>query len=373
MAEVCDEWASRSKPNLWGVIPEMAEMQSEAGAAGAVHGALQAGALVDDVHGVAGPAADDPEHVQDRRRADAVRHARRGAHARHACPVDLRRSLGRHGLPADRLRAALLELGAGGPRHGRGGAGGDAPRRGFPFLHFFDGFRTSHEVAKIEELSDDDLRAMIDETSVVRAPPAGADAGPPVLRGTAQNPDVFFQAREACNRFYDACPASSQRAMDAFAELTGRRYRLFDYFGDPEAERVIVLMGSGAETAHETVDHLIARGEKVGVLKVRLYRPFSRERIPRRAADDRPKRSPCSIARRSPARPATRSTSTCRPRSPKRMAEGVLAVHSAAAHRRRPLRAVVEGVHAGDGEGGLRRARQGQARSTTSRSASSTM
>ncbi|MFI5184916.1 MAG: pyruvate:ferredoxin (flavodoxin) oxidoreductase, partial [Vicinamibacteria bacterium] len=146
-----------------------------------------------------------------------------------------------------------------------------------PFLHFFDGFRTSHEVAKIEELTDDDLRAMIDEEKVKAHRERALTPDHPVLRGSAQNPDTFFQAREAGNGFYAACPAVVQEAMDRFARLTGRRYGLFDYVGHPEAERVVVLMGSGAETSHETVDWLTARGEKVGLLKVRLYRPFSVE------------------------------------------------------------------------------------------------
>src|SRR5262249_43984830 len=144
-----------------------------------------------------------------------------------------------------------------------------------PFLHFFDGFRTSHEVAKIEELSDDDLRSLIAERLVHAHRQRGLTPDRPVLRGTAQNPDVFFQAREAANVFYDACPAIVERTMQAFASLTGRRYGLFEYVGDPAAERVIVLMGSGAETAHEAVDYLTGRGDKVGILKVRLYRPFS--------------------------------------------------------------------------------------------------
>jgi pyruvate-ferredoxin/flavodoxin oxidoreductase len=145
-----------------------------------------------------------------------------------------------------------------------------------PFLHFFDGFRTSHEVAKMEELSDDDLRRMIAEPLVYAHRGRGLTPDRPVLRGTAQNPDVFFQAREAANGFYDACPDIVARTMHTFATITGRKYGLFEYAGDPAAERVIVLMGSGAETTHETVDYLTARGEKVGLLKVRLYRPFSR-------------------------------------------------------------------------------------------------
>ena len=144
-----------------------------------------------------------------------------------------------------------------------------------PFLHFFDGFRTSHEVTKIEELTDDDLRAMIDEEQVRAHRERGLTPDHPVLRGSAQNPDTFFQAREAGNGFYAACPAHRAGRHGPLRGLTGRRYGLFDYVGHPEAERVVVLMGSGAETSHETVDWLTARGEKVGLLKVRLYRPFS--------------------------------------------------------------------------------------------------
>src|SRR5262245_13387873 len=145
-----------------------------------------------------------------------------------------------------------------------------------PFLHFFDGFRTSHEVAKIEALDDDALRSLVSEEAVLAHRRRALTPDRPVLRGTAQNPDVFFQAREAANRFYDACPEIVARAMADLGERTGRRYGLFEYAGHPKAERVIVIMGSGAETVHETVDHLSGRGEKVGVLKVRLYRPFAR-------------------------------------------------------------------------------------------------
>ena len=146
-----------------------------------------------------------------------------------------------------------------------------------PFLHFFDGFRTSHEVAKVEQLTADDMRAMIDE-NLVRAHRARAlSPDHPVIRGTAQNPDVYFQAREACNPYYLAAPTIVQNAMDKFAALAGRQYHLFDYVGAPDAERVIIMMGSGAEVAHETVEAMLAAGEKVGLLKVRLYRPFSIE------------------------------------------------------------------------------------------------
>jgi pyruvate-ferredoxin/flavodoxin oxidoreductase len=146
-----------------------------------------------------------------------------------------------------------------------------------PFLHYFDGFRTSHEVSKIEELSDDDLRSLISEDAIFAHRERALTPDRPVLRGTAQNPDVFFQAREAANSFYDATPGIVERLMAQLAALTGRHYGLFEYAGHPEAERIIVIMGSGAETVHETVDHLVASGEKVGIVKVRLYRPFLRQ------------------------------------------------------------------------------------------------
>ncbi|MCK5861957.1 MAG: pyruvate:ferredoxin (flavodoxin) oxidoreductase, partial [Candidatus Hydrogenedentes bacterium] len=146
-----------------------------------------------------------------------------------------------------------------------------------PFMHFFDGFRTSHEVNRIEQLLPEDIRAMIDDELVFAHRQRAMSPDHPIIRGTAQNPDVFFQAREACNPFYEACPAIVQKAMDKFASITGRQYKLFDYVGDPDAERVVVLMGSGAEVAVETVEHLAGKGEKVGAVIVHLYRPFSVE------------------------------------------------------------------------------------------------
>jgi pyruvate-ferredoxin/flavodoxin oxidoreductase len=275
MAEVCDEWASRRKPNLWGAIPEMAEMQSEAGAAGAVHGALQAGALsttftasqglllmIPNMYKIAGELTPFVMHVAARTLAS------------HALSI-----FGDHQdvMACRQTGFALLCANSVQEAHDMAAIAHAATLEArIPFLHFFDGFRTSHEVAKMEELSDDDLRSLIGEPAVFAHRARGLTPDKPVLRGTAQNPDVFFQAREACNGFYDACPAIVEKTMDAFAALTGRRYGLFDYVGDPAAERVIVLMGSGAETVHETVDVLTARGEKVGVLKVRLYRPFAR-------------------------------------------------------------------------------------------------
>src|SRR5688572_4863574 len=275
MAEVCDEWASRNKPNLWGSVPEIAEMQSEGGAAGAVHGALQAGSvattftasqglllMIPNMYKIAGELSPFTMHVAAR------------ALATHALSI-----FGDHSdvMACRQTGFALLCSNSVQEAHDMAAVAHAATlETRIPFLHFFDGFRTSHEVTKIWELSDDDLRVLISESSIFAHRGRALTPDRPVLRGTAQNPDVFFQAREAANGFYDACPAIVERTMQAFAGLTGRRYRLFEYAGHPAAERVIVLMGSGAETVHETVDALAARGEKVGVLKVRLYRPFSR-------------------------------------------------------------------------------------------------
>ena len=275
MAELCDEWSSRQVPNLWGAVPEVAQMQSEAGAAGAVHGALQAGSLattftasqglllmIPNMYKIAGELTPFVMHVAARTLAT------------HALSI-----FGDHQdvMACRQTGFALLCSNSVQEAHDMAAVAHAATlETRLPFLHFFDGFRTSHEVAKIEELTDDDLRALIAEPLIYAHRQRGLTPDRPVLRGTAQNPDVFFQAREAANRFYDVCPEIVERTMQAFAELTGRRYGLFEYAGDPAAERVIVLMGSGAETAHEAVDHLTARGEKVGVLKVRLYRPFAR-------------------------------------------------------------------------------------------------
>jgi pyruvate-ferredoxin/flavodoxin oxidoreductase len=275
MAEICDEWASRKRPNLWNAVPEVAEMQSEGGAAGAVHGALQAGALsttftasqglllmIPNMYKIAGELTPFTMHVAAR------------ALATHALSI-----FGDHSdvMACRQTGFALLCSNSVQEAHDMAAIAHAATLESrIPFLHFFDGFRTSHEVAKIEELSDDDLRALISEPLIYAHRGRALTPDRPVLRGTAQNPDVFFQAREAANHFYDACPEIVARTMQSFAARTGRRYDLFEYVGDPAADRVIVIMGSGAETVHETVEHLTARGEKVGVLKIRLYRPFAR-------------------------------------------------------------------------------------------------
>jgi pyruvate-ferredoxin/flavodoxin oxidoreductase len=275
MAEHCDEWASRGQTNLWGVIPEIAEMQSEGGAAGAIHGALQAGALsttftasqglllmIPNMYKIAGELTPFTMHVTARTLAT------------HALSI-----FGDHSdvMACRQTGFALLCSNSVQEAHDLAAiAHAAALESRIPFLHFFDGFRTSHEVAKIEELADDDLRSLISDAAIQAHRQRALTPDRPVLRGTAQNPDVFFQAREVANQFYDACPGIVERLMADFAQRTGRRYGLFEYVGDPEAERVIVIMGSGAETAHETVEYLTGRGQKVGLLKVRLYRPFSR-------------------------------------------------------------------------------------------------
>jgi pyruvate-ferredoxin/flavodoxin oxidoreductase len=274
MGELSDEWASRGKKNLWGDIPDVVEMQSEAGAAGAVHGALQAGALtttftasqglllmIPNMYKIAGELTPFTMHVAAR------------ALAAHALSI-----FGDHSdvMACRQTGFAMLCSESVQEAHDFAAIAHAATLAlRVPFLHFFDGFRTSHEVAKIEPLSDDDLRAMISEEHVRAHRARALTPDRPVLRGTAQNPDVFFQAREAANGYYDAIPGVVQGTMDKLASLTGRRYRLFEYAGPPDAERVIVIMGSGAQTVQETVDYLAASGEKVGVLRVRLYRPFS--------------------------------------------------------------------------------------------------
>ncbi|GIX45440.1 MAG: pyruvate:ferredoxin (flavodoxin) oxidoreductase [Candidatus Hydrogenedentota bacterium] len=273
MGELSDEWAAKGKKNIWGTVPQVTEMQSEGGAAGAVHGALQAGALtttftasqglllmIPNMYKIAGELTSMCMHVTAR------------TVATHALSI-----FGDHSdvMACRQTGFALLASGSVQEAHDFACIGTAASLRSrVPFLHFFDGFRTSHEVSKIAELSDDILRQMVPDELVEEHRKRAMTPDRPILRGTAQNPDAFFQAREACNPWYFACPQHVQDVMDQFAKLTGRAYKLFDYVGHPEAERVIVLMGSGAETTHETVEWLLAQGEKVGVVKVRLYRPF---------------------------------------------------------------------------------------------------
>jgi pyruvate-ferredoxin/flavodoxin oxidoreductase len=276
MGEHADAWSAHDEPNIWGTIPQVIEMQSEGGAAGAVHGALQTGALtttftasqglllmVPNMFKIAGELTSTVFHIACR---SVSTHALSifGDHS----DVMATRSTGWAMLFSNSIQEvmdfALIAQAA-------------TLEARVPFLHAFDGFRTSHEVMKIEKLSDDDIHAMIDDELVRAHRLRGLSPDRPFIRGTAQNPDVFFQSREASNPYYLATADIVQKAMDKFAEVVGREYHLFDYVGAPDAERVIVLMGSGAETAQETVNYMVDQGEKVGVIKVRLYRPFSVE------------------------------------------------------------------------------------------------
>ncbi len=274
MGELADSWALEGRETIWGGKPDVVEMQSEGGAAGAVHGSLQAGALTTTFTASQGLLLMIPNMFKIAGELTSfVMHVAARSVATHALSI-----FGDHSdVMATRSTGfALLASGSVQEAHDFACIAQAATLRSrVPFLHFFDGFRTSHELATLDMLSDDDLRFMIDDEAVQRHRSRGLTPDRPVLRGTAQNPDVFFQAREACTPFYDACSGIVAEEMKRFAERTGRRYGLFDYHGAEDAERVIVLMGSGAETCHETVDWLLARGEKVGVVKVRLYRPFS--------------------------------------------------------------------------------------------------
>jgi pyruvate-ferredoxin/flavodoxin oxidoreductase len=274
MGELADAWSAAGRPNLWGAVPQVIEMQSEAGAAGALHGALQAGALATTFTASQGLLLMIPNMYKIAGElTPAVFHVAARAVATHALSifgdhsdVMAARSTGWAMLASSSVQAAQdLAL----------VAHASTLETRVPFVHFLDGFRTSHEVNVIEALDDDVLRAMIDEHLVRAHRERGLSPDRPVLRGSAQNPDVFFQAREASNPYHQIVPQVVQFTMDRFAELTGRAYHLFDYAGDPEAERVVVLMGSGVGAVQETVEVLRAAGEKVGVLEVRLFRPFS--------------------------------------------------------------------------------------------------
>jgi pyruvate-ferredoxin/flavodoxin oxidoreductase len=278
MGEWADTWSAAGKRNLWGTMPSIIEMQSEGGAAGAVHGALQTGALattftasqglllmIPNMYKIAGELTPMVLYVAARSLA-AQGLSIFGDHS----DVMAVRATGFAMLCAASVQEAqdfaLIAQAA-------------TLESRIPFLHFFDGFRTSHEISKIEVLPEGVVRTMIDEQWILEHRARALSPDHPVLRGTAQNPDVYFQARETVNPFYAACGDIVQRTMDKFAGLTGRQYRLFDYHGAPDAERVLVLMGSGCEAAQETVDYLRGQGEKVGVLKVRLYRPFDVRRF----------------------------------------------------------------------------------------------
>lgn len=274
MGEFADQWSAENKTNIWGTVPLVNELQSEAGAAGALHGAMQAGALtttftasqglllmVPNMYKIAGELTPAVFHVSAR---TVATHALSifGDHS----DVMAVRSTGFALLSSNSIQEAhdLAAIAHAATLEAR-----------LPFLHFFDGFRISHEVAKAELLDDEDLRALIDHDNVLAHRARAMTPDRPVLRGTAQNPDAFFQSRERVNPYYEACPEVVQKVMDRFHSIVGRRYNLFDYVGAPDAEQVVVMMGSAADTAEDTAAFLNTQGEKVGVLKVRLYRPFS--------------------------------------------------------------------------------------------------
>lgn len=276
MGEHADAWSVQGKTNIWGTVPDVIEMQSEGGASGAVHGALQTGALtttftasqglflmIPNMYKIAGELTSSVFHI-------AARSIAAQALSIFCDHSDVMGTRGAGwGMLFSNSVQEVMDLAL--------IAQASTLEARVPFLHVFDGFRTSHEVMKIERLSDDDMRAMINDELVRAHRQRALSPDRPFIRGTAQNPDVFFQARETVNAYYEAAPEIVQQAMDKFAGIVGRQYHLFDYVGAPDAERVMVLMSSGAETAEETVNALVDQGEKVGVVKVRLFRPFSAE------------------------------------------------------------------------------------------------
>ncbi len=278
MAEWADAWASEAQNNIWGTVPTVVEMQSEGGVAGALHGSLQTGSLtttftasqglllmIPNMYKIAGELTPTVFHIAARSLAaqalsifgdhsDVM--AARGTGFAMLCAASVQEA---QDFALISTRTTLESR--------------------IPFIHFFDGFRTSHEINKVETLTENNLREFIPDQLVFAHRSRALTPDKPVLRGTAQNPDVYFQARETVNPYYLACPNITQKVMDEFAAMTGRQYQLFEYHGHPGAERVIVLMGSGCEAVHETVDYLTGYGEKVGVVKVRLYRPFDAVRF----------------------------------------------------------------------------------------------
>ncbi len=273
MGEIADEKSAAGEKNIWGTVPQVSELQSEGGAAGAVHGALSAGALtttftasqglllmIPNMYKIAGELTPTVFHVSAR----ALACQGLSIFGDHSDVMSVRQTgfaLLASTTVQEAMDFALIASAA-------------TLEARVPFLHFFDGFRTSHELQKIEELTFDDMRAMIDMDMVRAHRLRAMSPDRPYIKGTAQNPDVYFQGRETVNQYYAAAPAILQKYMDKFAKLTGRQYHLFDYVGAPDAEKVIIIMGSGADTVHETSDFLNKKGEKTGVLKVRLFRPL---------------------------------------------------------------------------------------------------
>ena len=355
MAELADEWSSKGRPNLWGSVPSVVEMQSEGGAAGALHGALQSGALattftasqglllmIPNMYKIAGELTPAVLHVAARSLA-AQGLSIFGDHADVMAVRQTGFALLASSCVQEAHDLALVAQAA-------------SLRTRVPFVHFFDGFRTSHELNTIDLLADEDLRALIPEDLIRAHRGRALSPDRPFIRGTAQNPDTYFQSRETVNPFYAEVPGAVTDAMDALAARTGRQYHLADYAGHPDADRVIVIMGSGAQTAAETADYLAERDERVGVVTVRLYRPFPADAV---------------LA----ALPATarRVAVLDRTKEPGSLGEplfldmlGALAEATrrgnAGGHaggHRRPVRAVLQGVHPGHGRGRLRRPGRG--------------
>ncbi|PID61572.1 MAG: pyruvate:ferredoxin (flavodoxin) oxidoreductase [Ignavibacteriae bacterium] len=279
MGEMSDLWAARGRKNIWGSVPHVSELQSEGGASGAVHGALQSGALtttftasqglllmIPNMYKIAGELTPTVFHVSARSIAASALSIF-GDHS----DVMATRETG-WGLLSSGSIQEVMDLAA--ITHKA------TLESKIPFIHFFDGFRSSHEINKIEQLTPEDIKSLIDDKYVREHRKRALTPDNPFIRGTAQNPDVYFQGREAVNKYYNACPEIVQNAMDEFAKLTGRQYHLFDYIGAPDAKRVIIMMGSGSEAALEAIDYLSGKNEeKVGLLKVRLYRPFAPEKL----------------------------------------------------------------------------------------------
>ncbi|HUO45311.1 MAG TPA: pyruvate:ferredoxin (flavodoxin) oxidoreductase [Acidimicrobiia bacterium] len=274
MGELADAWSQKGEVNAWGVVPEVVQLQSEAGAAGTMHGSLLTGALTTTFTASQGLLLMLPNmYKMAGELTPAVIHVAARTIATHALSI-----FGDHSdvMAARQTGFALLSSGSVQEAQDLALIAHSATLRSrVPFLHFFDGFRTSHEVAKIESLELVAIREFIDEDLIAEHRRRALNPNRPVLRGSAQNPDVFFQAREAVNPFYDAVPRIVSEEMDRLAAITGRRYQIFEYYGHPQAERVIVMMGSGAGAVTEAIDRLASRGERVGLIKVRLYRPFS--------------------------------------------------------------------------------------------------
>jgi pyruvate-ferredoxin/flavodoxin oxidoreductase len=339
MAEVCDDWAANGRKNLFAQTVRVAEMQSEAGAAGAVHGSLAGGAftstftasqglllMIPNMYKIAGELLPCVFHVSAR------------ALAAHALSI-----FGDHSDVMSTRQTGFAMLASASVQEVMDlalVAQLATLKSSVPFLHFFDGFRTSHEVQKIESIDYEDMGKLMDWDSVKAFRVRALNPDHPHQRGTAQNPDIYFQNREAANLKYAAVPAIVQDYMDKVGALTGRKYKLFDYVGAPDADKVIIIMGSGADAAEETANYLAGKGAKVGVLKVRLYRPFSAEAflsaLPKNGQKNRRTRS----------HEGTRSD---RRAALYRRMHGAARRGKCCARRRRPLRPWLEGIHAVDG------------------------